>query len=346
MKVLLTRLPLAMALAAVATACTVHQTEAPDLTGPSEFALSIRLEASPDSITQDGGSQSVVRVIARGPDGEAVRNQAFRLDMFVNGQIADYGTLSGRTVVTGSDGIATAVYTAPPAPPVNANSVTCAPSSIAVPVPGNCVTIGATPIGSGFGGAHTGSVDIHLMPIGVILPPAGAPTASFFYSPTAPSTGQSVNFDGSASQPGTNATITQYSWVFGDGSTNSGVRPSHAFTIPGTYNVSLTVTNDRGLSATTTNTVSVISGRPTATFTFTVDAPTRTVAVDGGGSTAVGGATIVNYTWNWGDGASTNSGGVSAQTHTYGAAGTYPVTLTITDSAGQTATSSKNVTIP
>ena len=36
--------------------------------------------------------------------------------MFVGGVAQDYGTLSARSIVTNSDGVATAVYTAPPSP--------------------------------------------------------------------------------------------------------------------------------------------------------------------------------------------------------------------------------------
>ncbi len=51
--------------------------------------------------------------------------------------------------------------------------------------------------------------------------------------------------------------------------------------------------------------------------------------------------TIVSYTWNFGDG-SGQTGGVSAQ-RTYGTAGTYTATLTVTDNTGLTGT--KAVTI-
>ncbi|MCC7242391.1 MAG: hypothetical protein IT180_10745, partial [Acidobacteria bacterium] len=47
-----------LALAAVAASCTVKDTDAPALAGPSELALSLSLQALPDSIYQDGSSQS------------------------------------------------------------------------------------------------------------------------------------------------------------------------------------------------------------------------------------------------------------------------------------------------
>lgn len=43
---------------------------------------------------------------------------------------------------------------------------------------------------------------------------------------------------------------------------------------------------------------------------------------------------ITSYRWSWGDGTFTN-GTNSAPTHTYAAAGTYKITLTVTDNANQ-----------
>src|SRR5690349_13382424 len=100
------------------TACTVHQTEAPGLTGPSEFALSVALSASPDTLTQDGRSLSTIGLSAVGPDGRPASGVTFRLDILVDGRPGDVGTLSTRSVTTGSDGRATSIYTAPPAPSI------------------------------------------------------------------------------------------------------------------------------------------------------------------------------------------------------------------------------------
>jgi glucose/arabinose dehydrogenase len=59
-----------------------------------------------------------------------------------------------------------------------------------------------------------------------------------------------VNFDGSASSdPDGNA--LSYSWNFGDGSTGTGVSPSHAYTVAGTYNAVLTVNDGHGATAST-----------------------------------------------------------------------------------------------
>src|SRR5262245_20285870 len=91
------------------TACTVHQTEAPPVTGPSDLALSLRVEASPDTISFDGGSQSLITVTAFGPDGRPVpasKAITLRIDTAVAGQVVDVGRLSARSIVTDSNGAA------------------------------------------------------------------------------------------------------------------------------------------------------------------------------------------------------------------------------------------------
>ena len=120
-------------------------------------------------------------------------------------------------------------------------------------LPGNCVAIVATATGTNFVTANPQQVRIRLVPTGVILPPASQPTAAFTMSPTQALANVPVTFDASTSTPGTGATsISSDSWSFGDGTTGAGRTVSHTFTSQQTFNVSLTVTNDRGLSATTT----------------------------------------------------------------------------------------------
>ena len=80
---------------------------------------------------------------------------------------------------------------------------------------------------------------------------------------------------------------------------------------------------------------------PTAAFTATTD--DLEVSVNGSTSSAPPGRTITSYSWNWGDGTALGSG-VTA-THDYATGGTYTITLTVTDSLGLTASTSKNVTV-
>jgi PKD repeat protein len=74
---------------------------------------------------------------------------------------------------------------------------------------------------------------------------------------------------------------------------------------------------------------------------FTTSASALTASVNGSGSTDSDG-TISSYAWNFGDGA--RGTGVTAS-HTYGAEGSYQVTLTVTDNAGATGTVSHAVAV-
>jgi PKD repeat protein len=324
----------AVAAAVLAAACTVHQASSPSLTGPSELALSLNVTATPDSISLDGSQSSVV-VEAHDATGAAKVGVSLRLDIAVGGTVQDCGTLSARNIVTGTDGRATTIFTAPtlPLPFPQCSGF----------APGNSVTIIATPSGSNAETTNFRTATIRLMPTGVILPPAASPTAAFTVSPTPATAASPLHFDASTSLPGAGAIqITSFNWSFGDGTTGTGVTPTHTYTGAGSYTVTLTVTNDRGLSASTTQTVAVgapaAPNPPSSVFTFSPQAPgvNETVFFNGSTSTAASGHTIASYKWTFGDGGTATGVTVS---HAFATAGTYVVQLTVTDEAGQSATS-------
>ncbi|MGS0685683.1 PKD domain-containing protein [Nakamurella sp. GG22] len=151
-----------------------------------------------------------------------------------------------------------------------------------------------------------------------------------------------VQFDSSGSTASDGATIASQSWTFGDGGTSTLPNPSHTFTAAGTYNVTLTVTDSQGAtSAAATQAVTVSKANPVASFT--ANATLLDVAVNGSASTAPQGETISGYAWTWGDGTANGSGATAS--HSYADAGTYSVKLTVTDTAGGTASTTKSVTV-
>jgi PKD repeat protein len=62
--------------------------------------------------------------------------------------------------------------------------------------------------------------------------------------------------DGSSSSD-PDGTVASYAWTFGDGTTAAGARVSHAFPQPGSYPVTLTVTDTQGATGTRTQPVEV-----------------------------------------------------------------------------------------
>jgi len=175
---------------------------------------------------------------------------------------------------------------------------------------------------------------------------ATAPTAAFTPTPAPGTTTSPIGFDASGSTD-SGATISDYSWDFGDGNTTDGgstATASHTYATPGKYNVTLMVTNSNGESESTTQTLT-IDAPPVASFTAT-PTPGVPASFDASGSSdSVG--TISNYSWDFGDPGSGSDNVATGPNpaHTYAARGPYTVTLTVTNDAGQTATIAQSVTV-
>ena len=168
------------------------------------------------------------------------------------------------------------------------------------------------------------------------------PKADFVFSPTSPTTGQTVYFNASGSAAGAGHTLKTFNWDFGDGHTGTGVQPSHAYSSTGTFTVTLSVADEVGQQATKPETVTV--GALTASFTVSPSSPAHGSSVTfTSTSQTTSGHTITSVSWNFGDGTASVSG--SPVTHTFTAAGTYTVTLTVQDDAGNSTTTTQSVTV-
>ncbi|MBW2643363.1 MAG: S8 family serine peptidase [Deltaproteobacteria bacterium] len=137
-----------------------------------------------------------------------------------------------------------------------------------------------------------------------------------------------IFFDGSGSYDLDDDSLT-YKWTFGDGSSGSGVSPTHTYTAGGEYTVTLVVNDGKidSLPSTISATIDEVNDPPVADAgpdqTAAVD---MAVSFDGSNSYDPDGA--ITYEWNFGD----DKTGVGVNpTHEYLSAGKYTVTLTVTD---------------
>ena len=169
------------------------------------------------------------------------------------------------------------------------------------------------------------------------LTPTSTPLPGISWTPTNPAQGQTVTFTGTVTGGSTPYSLK---WNFGDGTTTSGSPVNHVYSAAGTYSVTLNVTDANGSFATTSKTITIASSLSTS-FTFSPSNPSAGTSVS---FTAIagGGVSPYSFNWNFGDGGSATG---SPASHTFSAGGTYLVTLATTDSAGQNAVVSNNVTV-
>jgi PKD repeat protein len=161
------------------------------------------------------------------------------------------------------------------------------------------------------------------------------PTADFTYT----TNDLFVDFTDTSYDP--DGTIESWSWDFGDGNTSTQQHPDHTYAADGTYTVILTVTDNGGLTDDTSKPVTVSGAAnipPTADFTFTIDGLT-VIFTDQSSDTD---GTIESWSWDFDDGNTSPALNVG---HTFTAAGTYTVTLTVTDNESALDFISKDVTV-
>lgn len=117
-------------------------------------------------------------------------------------------------------------------------------------------------------------------------------------------------------------------WDFGDGTTADGASVTHNYAADGRYTITVT-SPDRSASASTSVTV---NSAPVAAFSGSVGG-NRMLRLNAGASSDDGGK-IASYHWTFGDG--TEGDGITVS-HQYAAAGSYDVSLTVTDDLGGSA---------
>jgi PKD repeat protein len=187
---------------------------------------------------------------------------------------------------------------------------------------------------------------------------ASLPQAIGTYTPINPKAHEDITFDATQSTD-KNGQIIRYEWDFDDGYSGKRASIKHSYTDNGTYNVNLTVFNDKGLCSSTLIEVNVRQeveptpskttndlqeeSLPNAAFSYSPSEPKADQVIIFNASRSVhNDGKIFNYEWDFGDGYSGKGISIS---HTYYDSGTYEVKLTVTDDKVRSNTSTKNLLI-
>ena len=157
------------------------------------------------------------------------------------------------------------------------------------------------------------------------------PTANFSASPLIVCQGETVTFTNTSTTNGGTA-ITNFAWDFGDGFSDSIPNATHIYNTPGTFSVTLTVTNANG-QADFELKPSYILVKPAPTVSFNVNGLGCTVPLTVNFNNT--GSTGANYTYNWNFGNNQSSTSLNPPSQTYTSAGIYNVTLSITNTSSQ-----------
>jgi PKD repeat protein len=153
------------------------------------------------------------------------------------------------------------------------------------------------------------------------------PVADFTFSNECLNT--AIAFTDASTTPPFVTQLTQREWDFGDGSPLLiAQNPTHQYTAPGTYNVTLTVTNNENCVNSVTKVVTV-HPNPVAGFSFTDVCDGNPVNFQDTSRVLTG--NIVQWDWNFDDGTTSI---VQNNAHNYLTPGQFDVVLTVTTDSG------------
>ena len=132
-----------------------------------------------------------------------------------------------------------------------------------------------------------------------------------------------------------------YAWTFGDGAAASGANVSHTYLTSGAFNATVNVSDTSGQKVSRTVTIFVLPGLTVALVATPMSgvAPLYVAFA----TVVQGGSGPYVFSWVFGDGAGGPLG--PSPFHTYGTAGTYTATVTVTDVEGGRASATQSITV-
>jgi PKD repeat protein len=174
----------------------------------------------------------------------------------------------------------------------------------------------------------------------VVLPLNKPPEAAFAYSNEESTILDDIMFNDLSSDP--EDRIASHMWDFGDGSTSTETDPVHKFSEKGSYTVTLTVTDDEGLTDTFSQSILIVNAAPTADFTITPTSPKAGETVEFSDKSTDPDGDPLQYLWDFGDGFTST---LMNPQHAYSTTGEMKVSLRVVDTEGCESEIDKNITI-
>lgn len=137
----------------------------------------------------------------------------------------------------------------------------------------------------------------------------------------------------STANPLAGNTVAEWHWDFGDATSSLLQNPLHTFISPGTYSVRHWIVTDKGCNSDTAIHTVTVHPLPTANFNFSTPA-CETKLISFTDISAANAGILNSWTWDFSDGSVVET--TQNPSHTFNAAGTYPVTLVVTSTEGCT----------
>jgi hypothetical protein len=235
----------ALSLLLALSGCGLDEVQVPELSGPSTYGTGLQLSAQPDVITADGFSTSLIQATVFDQNGRpAAGRQIFMQITDEGGRTADIGNLrapastgvgTGVVVTTNGQGIAIAIYEAPPRTDATANQK---------------IIVAARPVGTDAQGTLYRSVQIELRSAEPRffpqIPGNIAPSCNFAVeAPGGYRVNQPILYQSTSVDP--DGTIVRYYWDFGNGRRTDSPDGQAIYNAPGGYTVTHIVTDNGGL---------------------------------------------------------------------------------------------------
>ena len=236
---------------------------------------------------------------------------------------------SGATAVSLGDGVA-----------VESFSVTSSSEiSVRVSVAGNAATGSRTITITTAGGTATSSTALSVIN-------NKAPKAQFSVFPPVGSRATEFELDGAGSSD-TDGNVQSWRWDFADGSSANGKKVKHKFSSLGSFNVSLTVTDNDSATSHASREIEVLDDAPpVAVIKIRPGASGTTLTefeFDGRDSYDPEGRKINSYLWDFGDGTRKVTGQLVK--HSFKNQGNFTISLAVTDNQGLTGSGERAVAV-